>query len=229
VKTPVIHQHQSLDEASLALANWAAGEINSVLARKDRAVMAVPGGSTPERFLSLLGHMSLDWSRITLMPTDERIVPTGHPRSNELMLRRVFAPLKQAICGFVSFHADETDEESAARTINARVDAVGNPDIVISGMGDDGHIASLFPCDPGWNRYMGRHSGAAVLATHPKGLEPRLSLSPDLLSQARARALLISGSSKLAVLENALKHDDKTAFPILLLVGHDNLFHVFSS
>ena len=225
---PVIHRYQSLDEASFALANWAAGEINSVLARKDTAVMAVPGGSTPEQFLTLLGEMSLDWSRIILMPTDERIVPVGHARSNELMLRRVFAPLKQDICGFVSFHTDEKDEKHAASAVNLRVNAVGNPDIVISGMGDDGHIASLFPCDAGWNGQIGIQGGAAVLATHPKGLEARLSLAPDLLADARARAVFISGSSKLAVLENALKHKDKSAFPILLLVGHVDIFHVFS-
>jgi 6-phosphogluconolactonase len=231
---PHMHTFATLEAASTGLADWVASHIARVLVIKPRVVVALPGGSTPEHFLGQLASMPLDWSRITLMPTDERCVPTGHPRSNEAMLRRVFGPLQAGRCNFVSFHAEGADHTKAADVASARVLESGLPDIVVSGMGDDGHIASLFPDDPSWNSMISSKASPAVLATYPDGLEPRLSLAPQAISCAKLRALLIAGPSKQAVLLNSLQNSSKNPsdcakFPVLLLAGTDSMFHVFGA
>jgi 6-phosphogluconolactonase len=227
VIAPHWHISASLELASQAMAQWVAEQIHHVLSIKPRVVVAVPGGSTPELFLTRLAGMPLDWSRITLMPTDERCVPAGHPRSNEAMLRRVMAPLAAQQCQFVSFLAVAAGGQSAADVVSARVVASGLPDIVVSGMGEDAHIASLFPEDPSWIHSAAATDGPQVMATRPPDLEPRMSLAPHVLAQAPARGLLISGDAKRKILDNALKQTNTARYPVLLLAGQERMFHVF--
>ncbi len=225
MKAPVMRAHTTREGASQALAAWIMGEITSVLARQPRAVIALPGGETPKMFLAALAALPLDWARLTLMPTDERCVPAGHPRSNEAMFRRIMPPLTEGLCRFVSFHAE--GREPLARTIGDRVLHEGLPDIVVSGMGDDGHVASLFPGDASWTFAIGDTTAPPVLATSPPHLEQRLSLSPVALACAPARALLISGDVKRGVLANALRHEDIARFPVLTIAGGETPLHVF--
>ena len=152
--------------------------LRALLAQQERVLIAVPGGTTPGPFLAALGETPLDWARVTLMPTDERFVAPDDAASNERMLRERFRPLTEGRCGFVSFHGYGSDLEAAASSLCAHVATLPPLDILVSGMGADGHIASLFPGDqalePGCP-----DSGIAI--ARPDGHTPRLSLSPARL------------------------------------------------
>lgn len=212
----------TLQAAGEALAESLGVRVRALLAQQERVLIAVPGGTSPGPFLAALGETPLDWARVTLMPTDERFVAPDDAASNERMLRERFRPLTEGRCGFVSFHGYGSDLEAAASSLCAHVATLPPLDILVSGMGADGHIASLFPGDqalePGCP-----DSGIAI--ARPDGHTPRLSLSPARLLGAGFAALLIAGEAKQAVLSEAPER--KTALPVDLLLGRPQGLDVY--
>jgi 6-phosphogluconolactonase len=201
-----------LRQVSQRLAADVADILRLAVRERGRAVLAVPGGTTPREFLRLLGQHDLPWPSILVLPTDERAVPPDDPRSNERMIREC---LPVAPENLVPLRADGPLDE-AATALTMRVAALGALDAVILGMGTDAHIASLFPGDRSLDQTAGE-GAQAVLATYPAKLEPRLSLAPLVLTSARWKALLIAGPDKLAALTRALGASDPVAYPACLL------------
>ncbi len=171
--------------------------IQEAVARRGAALVGLPGGETPRRFLELLAEQSeVDWARVVLLPADERVVPPADPRSNEGMIRRC---LLERIAGpgprLLSWEAGSglgaAELCANFRGLLLNLDSGGAPamDLCLLGMGQDGHTASLFP---------GREYDQGSLAldsTSPAG-EPRLSLGPAALRAARRLALLLAGPEK---------------------------------
>jgi 6-phosphogluconolactonase len=201
-----------LRQVSRHLADDVADVLRQAIRERGRAVLAVPGGTTPREFLTLLGQHDLPWSSIMVLPTDERAVPPDDPRSNERMIREC---LPVAPEGFVPLRTPDFLNETVIALAQCVV-ALGPLDAVVLGMGTDTHIASLFPGDrrleqAAWEGL------AAVLAAHPANLEPRLSLAPLVLTSARWKALLIAGQDKLASLTRSLGSADPVTYPVRLL------------
>lgn len=203
----------TLEGACEALSESVGVRIRALLDRQARVLLAVPGGTSPRHFLETLGEVPLDWGRVTLMPTDERFVAPEDAASNERMLRERFRPLGEGRCGFVSFHGYGSDLEAAASALCAHIATLPPLDILVSGMGADGHIASLFPGDPALEPDC-PDSGVAI--ARPDGHAPRLSLSPGRLLDARWAGLLISGEAKQAVLAAAAERTKPLPVDLLL-------------
>jgi 6-phosphogluconolactonase len=207
--------------ASAALAEWLAGTLSEKLNQSERAAIAVPGGTTPGLFLAALARKNLPWPRITLLPTDERWVQPDHARSNDAMIRHHLAPALHAGAQWLSFApvALDTGTEEHRQAVVARLADHLPLAAAISGMGEDGHICSLFHGDT----QVSENGPEPVLITHPQGLEPRLSLSPPVLRAAGAKALLFGGSTKIDQLVLALQPGPEVAVParILLHSGSD--------
>lgn len=194
------HRFASLADASEALAEAVAVRLKELLAGKEHASLVVPGGTTPARFLAALGRQDLPWEKVTLLPTDERFVAADDAASNERMLREQFAPLTQGRVRFLSFHGHGSDIEAAAALLCAELAELPPLDLVVSGMGPDGHIASLFP---GGEAIFNAVPDSGIVVARPPGLPPRLSLSPKRLIEAGWVSLLVSGAAKEAVLKDA--------------------------
>jgi 6-phosphogluconolactonase len=201
-----------LQQVSRRLVDDIARVLQEAVVERGRAVLAVPGGTTPREFLTLLGQHDLPWPNILVLPTDERAVPLDDARSNERMIREC---LPVAPENLVPLRADGPLDE-AATALAKRVAALGSLDAVILGMGTDAHIASLFPGDRSLDQTAGE-GAPAVLTAYPANLEPRLSLAPLVLTSARWKALLIAGPDKLAALTRALGASDPVAYPVCLL------------
>ncbi|SMC31299.1 6-phosphogluconolactonase [Novosphingobium sp. B1] len=151
--------------------------------------IAFTGGSTPIKVLALLKDRPLDWASVTIALTDDRRVADDHPASN---FGKIHAALGQSGAKF------ERLEEGAA---------VAPFDLVWLGMGEDGHVASLFP-------EMTAHvrPGPAVIATTPIPLPPeapfdRFTLNEKALKSTREIILVVTGASKKALLDAALGGD----------------------
>nr|MCU0733524.1 6-phosphogluconolactonase [Hyphomonas sp.] len=172
-----------------------------------------------------LSTSEIDWDRVILMPTDERDVPVDHPRSNEGMMRALLSPLGEGRCGFVSLRRAGMPPHVAAAAAAADLRELGPLDLLISGMGDDAHVASLFPSDTVWHDA----GEALVLAAAPRSLEPRISLGPAALKAAREVALLIAGPAKLAALDGAMAVRDEREAPVRLLLRGGRTLQVFAS
>ncbi len=205
------HRFATLADASEALAEAVAIRLRALLAGQGRASLAVPGGTTPARFLAALGTRDLAWDKVTLLPTDERFVAADDAASNERMIRAQFAPLRDGRVGFLSFHDRGQDIEAAAAALASDLASLPPLDLVVSGMGTDGHIASLFP---GEEARFGTWPDICIAT--PPGLPPRLSLSPARLAGAGWASLLVSGREKEAVLKAAPDRLERLPVDILL-------------
>lgn len=219
--------YPDLARASVALADWAEQHLRDAVARDGQAAIALPGGSTPGPFLAALAHRTLPWKRITLLPTDERLVAADHPRSNERMMLAHLAPAIAEGATWLSFAPDAPfiDPDRHAAEIGARLTPLLPLAILVSGMGEDGHICSLFPGD---GKILTPGLGP-VISTSPAGLEPRLTISADIVRSARHKALLFAGKTKAAVLDAARLTRDEQRYPVAILVKDPRNLAVFAA
>jgi 6-phosphogluconolactonase len=232
VTRPALRFFEAPDQVSTALARWCADLLWASVTARGAASLAVPGGATPARFLTLLGALPLPWPQITLLLTDERRVAVDHPRSNERMLRASFDPLASGLCRYVSLVDAGGGDATIFAAAQSALTCLLPLDICICGMGEDGHIASLFPHDPGWKHLLpveGQSGGdPLLLLAEPPGLEPRITLSPAMLAGARERAVLISGQGKRDALPAALAAASPAEAPVQLLGQGAGSWSVFA-
>jgi 6-phosphogluconolactonase len=174
--------------------------------------VALSGGSTPRRLYELLATpvFSIPWESIHLFQVDERCVPPEHPESNYRMLYEVMlshAPIPEA--NFHRMAAELEDREGASRQYAAELSRVLQPgqgeiprlDLVLLGMGPDGHTASLFPGSTAL-----REQSAWVCPNFvEKFMAYRLTLTLPVLNAAARILFLVAGSDKAETLRQVLE------------------------
>jgi 6-phosphogluconolactonase len=194
-----------------------ANQINDGRMRREDVHIALAGGSTPQRAYELLGDMQGTWSHVHLWLSDERCVPADHPDSNQLMveeslvskLRASDRPTLHGIRG------DLEPEDAAWLYGTDIVRAIGDEprfDLVLLGLGPDGHTASLFPGHP-----EAAASAAPVIPvrTSPKPPPERVTFTVPLIARARYTLLLVTGEEKREALARIRAGDD--ALPVARL------------
>ena len=173
--------------------------------KKERCYI-IPGGTTPECFYSRLAEEQLDWSKTTLILSDERLVEEKSPLSNARFLqKKLIAQIKSKVKPHLaSIYHDGMTPEEMCRTFSEFLNGLSEarPDLAILGLGADGHTASLFPGD---FRIVGEDCGEYCI-TVKNGNEyfSRLSLTFNYLFLAREVLFIISGKEKAEVLESCL-------------------------
>ncbi len=211
------------------LAKRAAEEIATHIAlaldQRDRAQVALSGGSTPANAYSLLGKEHLPWDRVDVFLGDERWVSSSSEASNAFMIRKT---LLSGITGSkATFHPVPTVElptpEDSAKAFEKLVQKIcpGNPpvfDLMVLGLGEDGHTASLFPGTTSIDIV-----DQWVTIGKGKGLE-RISLTAPVLSAARKVMFLVSGKSKHVAINRLLNPDESPSrTPARLVQPHSEI------
>lgn len=188
------------DRGTLArsLAELVADQLRAALAGKGRATLAVPGGTTPAPFLEALSEADLDWSEVTVLPTDERMVPESSHRSNARLIRETLLVNAAAEASFVALH------EPLLGSLAERVEAVMPIDVTVLGMGEDMHAASLFPDAPELSAALAEDAPDVLEVRPASQAEARLTLTAQALRRSGVIHILITGPGKLAALEAAL-------------------------
>lgn len=207
-----------------AIAAHIAAALRTAIAARARASLAVSGGKSPIPLFEALREQDLDWSKVTVVLVDERVVPRDHEASNTALVARHLLQGPAAAARFVPFFG-ELPAQFNAEVLDALVQGAteriaGLPwplDVAVLGMGEDAHTASLFPGAPGYARAIATDDPLAwvVPDTAPHA---RLSLTLHALLQARELLLSISGAAKLAVYRRASEKAD-TALPISLILN----------
>ncbi|HSW14019.1 MAG TPA: 6-phosphogluconolactonase [Solimonas sp.] len=206
--------------AAQALADDVATRLIAAIAARGTASLVVPGGTTPLLFLAALSTRPLDWARVRVCPSDERWVDPAAPESNEGLLRRHLLRDAAADAVLVSLKTSAAVPEWAIEECSARLALLPRPlDVVVLGMGTDGHVASLFPDAPEIDAALDLSQAAAVMAMRPPSSAlPRMSLSLRSLLDSRQLAILISGAEKRTVLELAAARPADRRCPVSLLL-----------
>ncbi len=206
------------DTLMRGLAELVADQLRAAHVSKGRATLAVPGGTTPGPFLDALSEADLDWAEIDVMATDERHVLESDARSNARLIRERLLRNRAADANFVHFHAAASDLEVVLRSARRHVSEVLPIDVLVLGMGDDMHTASLFPDAPEIADALAPDAPDLV-ALHPPGQpEARLSLSGPVLRAASVIHILITGPEKRAALDRALTDGPPTEAPIRIVL-----------
>ncbi len=184
--------------------------LRSAIARSGHATLALSGGNTPREAYALLGRdRTVDWTRVDLFWVDERAVAPTHERSNYLTAKATLLDAIAPPSGRVHrMPGEAADLDAAARDYEQAIrehvelggDGVPAFDVVVLGIGDDGHTASLFPGDAA--TIDERHRLVVPVAARGE-LEARLTLTAPALEHARTVLLLAVGAGKRAALERA--------------------------
>ena len=210
----VFIEEDSRSELARDLATEVASVLRVALAQKSKASLAVPGGTTPGEFLTILGNADLDWSRVAVTLTDERQLAPDHPRSNRRLLNETLF---------------------AGRATAARYLALDDPvlhdalplDAAVLGMGTDMHTASLFPGADRLAEALAEDAPPSVALTAPGAPEARVTLTAQILMRARHRFLLIHGPEKRSAWTRAMAASDLTAAPVRVILNTQAPARVF--
>ncbi len=214
--TEQVQVHPTPEEVAKAFAvhfaEWAA--------ESDKFTVALSGGSTPELVFQLMGWMYrdvLDWRKVHVFWGDERCVPPDHPESNfrmanELLLKHVPIPAGN-IHRIMGENAPELEAVRYADEIKEHVTCTaGWPvfDLVMLGIGTDGHTASIFPDQMA----LLKSENVCAVATHPETGQQRITLTGQAIIHARRVAFLVTGGSKRKIVRAIRERkDDWDTYP----------------
>jgi 6-phosphogluconolactonase len=211
------HDYDTNDAMAAAVAEHIVRVIKDALGARDEALIALPGGKSPIPVFQRLAAANIDWSRVTIIPTDDRLVPATNPLSNYAMIARYFLPKGAQVLPVVLEGA--TDYRAAGNSANAQLsDLRWPPDLVWLGVGADGHTASIFP-GPDLEEALDGPNAQRALGLMPSPLPAeapvaRVTLSRPAILSARSLMLTLSGPEKRAVVERAIKDGALSSTPI---------------
>jgi 6-phosphogluconolactonase len=206
------------DDATLskAFAEIVAANLRAAIDARGTALIGVSGGTTPRNFLSHLSSQKLDWSRVTVTLCDDRWLAPNNDRSNEHLLRETLLRNEAVAAKFVPLYIESKDPEAALPQVTANIAKLTLPfDVVVLGMGSDGHTASLFPGGDHLDDALRPDNTARVLPMRaPDAPEPRITLTLSALASTRAMYLHIEGAEKKVVFDRAMSADARDRAPI---------------
>ena len=211
--------HTDVHALAGALADELADKLAQRLAVAGKASMAVSGGNTPKRLFRQLSRHALAWDKIAITLVDERWVPPHAARSNARLVADHLLQQHAAHARFMPLYVDGVTADAAVNAITAQLQGMHPFDVVILGMGNDGHTASFFPDADNLQQLLDMRQSHAALPVHaPSAGEPRMTLTLPTLASARYAYLHIEGANKRAVLETALR--DRPDLPISVVAAH---------
>ena len=190
-----------LDELARRAAAWMAEEVKRAVARSGRCALALSGGSTPRpSYERLATEPAVPWNAVEIYFGDERAVPPTDPASNYRMARETLIDRAGLPEGRVHrMEADDPDLEAAAARYAALLP--DRLDVLVLGMGPDGHTASLFPRSPALRETKRK----VVPATSPVPPVHRLTITPPVIASARRVSVITAGAGKARVVAQVLR------------------------
>ena len=198
------------------IAEEVAGRLSAAVEERGSASLVVSGGRTPEALFQRLSRAQIPWSKVTVTLADERWVPEGDPESNAALVKRALLQGRAAEARFLPLYGGEETPEAGQAACEQRLGSIERPfDLVLLGMGEDGHTASLFPGAANLQYALDPEGKALCLPIRaPGAAQPRMTLTLSALLNSRSRLLLITGEGKRQALASASAEGPVEEMPV---------------
>jgi 6-phosphogluconolactonase len=185
------------DALADAVAEHIEQALNDALDEHGEFHLVLPGGTSPRNLLLRLREQQLPWQDIHLYLTDERCLPVGHDQRNDYMLDELMLPYVALPDSNIHRFPAELGPEAGAKQFAQMLNNVPRFDLVILGMGEDGHTASLFPA----SKHLDDDAPAVAVFDAPKPPPERVSLGLTRLLSARERIVIAAGEGKREIIQ----------------------------
>ena len=229
----MLHVYKTADETIKGLADYFVETVNTAIKEKDRCSVVLSGGNSPKKLYELLASMDygnqIDWDKIYFFFGDERYVSFNDPENNGNMVKKaLFEPLMIPDANIFYINTAVPPEESAKKYSQRILFYFkNNPvrfDLILLGLGDNAHTASLFPYTP-----VLKEKKALVSTVYIKELSSyRITMTAALINEAHAIAFLVYGDAKANAVHDVLEGEKNfETFPAQLIDPDNGVLHWF--
>lgn len=209
------------------LAQSISADLQTTLQHQDHVTLAVSGGSTPKTFFQALSQQPLDWTRITIMLVDERVVKDNHSASNTALVKANLIQ-NQAQQAHLHTYLDQTALDNPSALQQYASQQFIQPDIVVLGMGEDGHTASIFPHSPSFNQLIS--ADADIQCAEPSNAPHlRLTLTLRAILNASKIYIEIGGQQKKQIIKQAMQGNNPDLPISYILAQPQPPIHLYQS
>ncbi len=210
------HEFKNDNELALKLAQVIAEDLTCAIKQKGSAALLVSGGITPLKLFSALSSVEIDWENVHIGLCDERWVSPSHNESNEKLIRETLLQNYASKATFVGMFIDGKDALHVESECSKNMKSSLTPfDVIVLGMGNDAHTASLFPNNPRLSEAYDFLREDICIAIEPTTApHMRMSLTLKAILSSSKIYLHFQGDSKLKVYNEAMEGDDIFAMPI---------------
>ena len=184
-------------------------------------VLALAGGRTPKLVYKKLSLHKDKMQHWILLYSDERFLPDQHPNRNESLFRQAFGEIPHTIKHYPYLTPQDGDLDTAVNHYHQLINTLESIDVCLLGLGEDGHTASLFPKNVSDDM---RQKLQPILGISNANKAPalRLSFQYHFIAQCKIILILVTGTAKMAVLNNAIEHND-ISLPITHILSLRNV------
>jgi 6-phosphogluconolactonase len=216
-----LHSFSDTNLLNSDLAQQISNILFQAVQERGHAYLVVSGGKTPIELFKLLAKSTIPWDKVTVTLADERCVGLKDADRNERLIKDFLLQSEAKAAEFLSLYDEQLDSLSSLQEVERTIAALPTFDVVILGMGEDGHTASLFPCSEELDS--GLNGQAAVLLVNPQTAKhQRVSLSKKRLLDSRAIFLHLVGQKKNTVFNQAMAERDPRVMPVSAFLNAHN-------
>ena len=220
-----LNDFSSRTQLDAALAEKVSQILQAAIALKGKASIAVSGGSTPKGFFKVLSNKAIDWQKVTITLADERWVDMNDDASNTRLVHENLLQNNAAAAKFFHLKQGEQLCDETLADLNLAANNTLLPlDVLILGMGEDGHTASLFPCSDQIEQALDSSNENALMKVVPKTApHQRITFSFAALKQSKNTFLHVCGTGKKQVLDKALAQTNIFDMPIRAFLQDESI------
>ncbi|WP_414832455.1 6-phosphogluconolactonase [Afifella sp. YEN Y35] len=219
------HNFEDRDALAESLADLTERTLAAGIAKNGVASLALSGGSTPKLFFEVLSQRPLAWEKVLVTLVDERWVPVEHERSNARLVAEHFGKGPAKAARFIPLYTGADTPEDGVGAATLATEALPETfDVVVMGMGSDGHTASWFPGGDNLAAAIDPAQDLPLLPMRAEAAgEPRITFTLPRLLSVKTLILHIEGEEKRAVLDKARLDGDIEEMPIRAILRQDRV------